>query len=150
MLYIVTFAVVWWLTDRPFRAAKLIWVTGLAVLAFGTVLLALSSVRGLPFGPLNCAAEMNRYSEVGFVKALLRCLTAREFWYIFVWLLPLGLLGLDQIDRRWRLATAATFLLALLFGAYNDAMGNTARALFNIAGPLLSLAAAARLTAVRS
>jgi hypothetical protein len=144
--FAVTFSVIWWLTDRPFRAARLIWILGLVFFAFGTVWLALSATRGSSFGPLDFAAEMNRYSEVGFIKALLRCVTAREFWYVFVWLLPLGLLGLNRIDRSWSLATAATSILALLFGAYNDALGNTARALFNIAAPLLSLAASVQLT----
>lgn len=51
-----------------------------------------------------------------------------------------------RIDRRWVWATAGTFLLALLFGGYNNALGNTTRAFFNIAGPLLSLAAADFLT----
>jgi hypothetical protein len=64
--------------------------------------------------------------------------------------LPLGLLGINRrtnhFDRRWLWATAATCLLALLFGAYNNAQGKTARALFNIAGPLLSLSAAALFT----
>jgi len=40
----------------------------------------------------------------------------------------------------------ATFLLALLFGACNNAQGNASRPLFNIVGPLLSLSAAALLT----
>ncbi len=50
------------------------------------------------------------------------------------------------MDRRWSCAVGATFVLALVFGGYNDALGNTSRALFSISGPLLSLAAAHRLT----
>jgi hypothetical protein len=41
---------------------------------------------------------------------------------------------------------AVTFSLALILGGYNNALGNTTRAFFNIAGPLLSLAAAVFLT----
>jgi hypothetical protein len=147
--FALTFAIIWWLTERPFRAARLPWIFGLAIFAFGTVWLALSTVHGSNFGPLNFAEEMDRHFEVGFSKGLLNSLTAREFWYIFVWLMPLGLLSLDQMDRRWSSATGATFLLALLFGAYNNGAGNTARALFNIAGPLLGLSASVRLTANR-
>ena len=144
--FAVAFSIIWWINDRPLRPSRWIWILGLAAFALGTVLAALSITRGISFGPMNFAAEMNAYSDAGFMKALLKCLTAREFWYIFVWLLPLGLLRLNRMDRRWSLATAATFLLALLFGAYNNAGGNTARALFNIAGPLLSLAASVQLT----
>ena len=90
------------------------------------------------------------FTRIGFIAGLLRCLRAHELWYTFVWLLPLGLWRLRRFDRRWVRAATAAFLLALLFGAYNDALGNTARALFNISGPLLSLSAAALLTNERS
>jgi hypothetical protein len=60
--------------------------------------------------------------------------------------MPLGLVRINRMDRRWIWAASGTFLLALFFGAYNDALGNTTRAFFNIAGPLLSLAAADLLT----
>jgi hypothetical protein len=86
---------------------------------------------------------MGAYSGIGFMHSLLLNLTAREFWYTFIWLMPLGLLRINCMDRRWVWAAASTFLLALLFGAYNNAGGNTTRAFFNIAGPLLSLSAAA-------
>jgi hypothetical protein len=49
---------------------------------------------------------------------------------------------IKRMDRRWLWAVAGTFLLALILGGYNDALGNTSRAFFNIAGPLLSLSAA--------
>ena len=91
-----------------------------------------------------------KVAVASFVPALLHCLTAHEFWFTFIWLLPLGLPRLSRMDRRWVWATAATFLLALLFGAYNNALGNTTRAFFNISGPLLSLSAAAFLTNSKS
>ena len=74
-------------------------------------------------------------TRTGFLAGIWRCLTARELWYVFAWLLPLGLVRIKQMDRRWTWAVAVTSLLALLLGAYNDALGNTARAFFNIAGP---------------
>ena len=140
------FAIVWWLTDRPLRFGRLLWILALGVLACGAVLLSFSSSGGLFSGASHYTVGMAVYSRVGFFHALLRCLRAREFWYTFIWLLPLGVLRLNRLDRRWIWATAATFLLALLFGAYNDALGNTARALFNISGPLLSLSVAVLLT----
>ncbi len=140
------FAIVWWLTDRPVRFGRLLWILALGFLACVAVLLSFSSSGGLFSGAWHYTTGMAVYSQVGFLHALLRCLRAREFWYTFIWLLPLGLLRLNRLDRRWVWATAATFLLALLLGAYNDALGNTARALFNISGPLLSLSAAVLLT----
>jgi hypothetical protein len=97
-------------------------------------------------GAISYTVDMREYMHVGFGNALMGGLTAHEFWFTFIWLLPLGLVRIRRMDPRWVYATAGTFLLALLMGAYNDALGNTTRALFNIAGPLLSLGAANLLT----
>ncbi|MGO8756488.1 MAG: hypothetical protein ACLQG3_00030 [Terracidiphilus sp.] len=143
------FAIVWWLSDRPLRPRRLGWIAALGVLACLTVLLSFSSSGGIFSGAAHYTTSMAVYTKVGFFNGLLRCLKAHELWYTFLWLLPLGLWRLNQLDRRWVWAASSTFVLALLFGAYNDALGNTARALFNIAGPLLSLSAAALLTSDR-
>ncbi len=144
------FAMVWWLSDRPLRPRRLGWVAGLGLLASATVLLSFSSSGGFVLGAMHYTIAMGVFSRVGFAPALLNCLTAHEFWFTFIWLLPLGLTRLSRMDRRWVWATAATFLLALFFGAYNNALGNTTRAFFNISGHLLSLSAAAFLTNSKS
>lgn len=141
-----TFAIVWWLNERPLRLGKLLWIAALGILACVAVLFQFSSLGGIFSGAARYTSDMAVYTNVGFFHALVRCLIAHEFWFTFIWLLPLGLLGIKQIDRRWLWAASATFVLALLLGAYNDALGNTSRALFNISGPLLSLSAAALLT----
>jgi hypothetical protein len=137
--FAVAFAIIWWVTDRPIRGSRAVWIGSLALLSCGAVLISLSGIGG---GAAGYTVGMREYMDVGFFPALVRNLTAHEFWFTFVWLLPLGLLSIRCMDRRWVYATAGTFLLALLMGAYNDALGNTTRAFFNIAGPLLSLAAA--------
>lgn len=148
--FAILFAVVWWLSDRTHRTRRLAWIAGLALFSCATLLLSFSSPGALFSGTAHYAAFMGSKSHVPFLQALFRCLNAREVWYTFIWLLPLGLLGLKRIDRRWLWAAAAASLLALLFGAYADAQGNVARPLFSIAGPLLSLAAAALLTNSKS
>lgn len=144
--FAVLFAVTWWLAERPCRPRRLIWIAVLAALSGATVLLSFSAPGHLFSGALGYARQMGDYQRVGFLHALIRTIFAREFLYTFVWLAPLGLLRLTRMDRRWVWATAATFLLAVCFGAYDDALGNTTRAFFNIAGPLLSLSAASLLT----
>lgn len=141
-----TFAIVWWLADRPLRFGRLLWIAALGLLACVSVLFEFASLGGIFSGAAHYTSAMAAYTSVGFFHGLLLCLTAHELWFTFIWLLPLGLLGIKKIDRRWLLATTATFVLAVLLGAYNNAQGNTSRALFNIAGPLLSLSAAALLT----
>lgn len=148
--FALLFALIWWITNRPFRASRAIWIGGLGVLSCLAVLASLDSAHGLFSGGLNYTLEMKQYTHVGFFNALLRCLSAREFWFVFAWLMPLGLLRIRRMDRSWVWATSGTFLLAVIFGAYNDALGNTSRAFFNIAGPILSLAVADLLTMPKS
>jgi len=139
--FAVTFAFLWWLAGKPRRRVHLVWIFLLALLSGAAVLLSFSP-EGFFAGSIHYTEHMAYYSRVGFVHAMIRCLTAREFWYTFMWLLPLGVWRLRRMDRRWVWAAGGTFVLALLMGGYNDALGNTTRAFFNISGPLLSLSAA--------
>lgn len=145
-----TFAIAWWLTERPLRFGKLLWIGALGILACATVLFQFASSGGMFLGTGRYSTAMAAYSSVGLLHGLFGCLAAHEFWFTFIWLLPLGLLGIrrrtNPIDRSWLWATAAAFAVALLLGAYNNAQGNISRPLFNIAGPLLSLSGAAWLT----
>jgi len=76
------------------------------------------------------------------LSGLARCLLAREFLYSFIWLLPLGLFRLGRLPRPWVVGTAFATVAALAMGTYDDALGNTTRAIFSACGPLLSLSAA--------
>jgi hypothetical protein len=80
--------------------------------------------------------------HVNIFAGLWNCLSDRGFWYVFIWLLPLGVWRLNLLPRPWVVAAAATASLALLFGAYNNMQGTVARPIFNIAAPLLSLSTA--------
>jgi hypothetical protein len=144
--FAVLFSLIWWIRDWPIRPLRAIWIGALAILSGLAVLASLRSSPGLASGGAQYTISMRQYGEGGFLAATLRGLTVHEFWLTFAWLLPLGLVRIWRLDRRWIWATAGTFLLALIFGGYNNALGNTSRALFNISGPLLSLAAADLLT----
>jgi hypothetical protein len=85
-------------------------------------------------------------ANASFLAGLRGCLVEHTFWFVFIWLLPLGLVRAGQFPRNWRWAAGVAFCGALFLGAYNNAGGNTTRALFNVAGPLLSLSAAMFLT----
>ncbi|MGB8099269.1 MAG: hypothetical protein WCF17_19080 [Terracidiphilus sp.] len=152
--FALVFALTWWLLDRPLRWRRAGWIALAAALGCGAVVAELhspgvnavlgSGTSNSP-GAVGFTVGMGDYRYVGFFRAFLGNLTAREFWYTFAWLLPLGLWRIRTMDRRWIWAAATTFTLALLMGAYNAAGGNTARAFFNIAGPLLCLSAASSL-----
>ena len=73
-------------------------------------------------------------------------MTSKAVFYSFVWLLPLGLLGLRAIPRNWLWASilttgAAAFLIIMM-----NAGENAGRPLFNTAGPILLVAAASFIT----
>jgi hypothetical protein len=137
------FAIGWWLAGMQqshWRSSRLLWVCALAVSSLSTVTIAMSVVAGGWIWPWEFAEYM--HADVGFLAGLRGCILDHTFWYVFIWLLPLGILRLRCLPRPWALASGAAFCGALALGAYNNAGGNTARALFNVAGPILSLSTA--------
>ena len=139
----VMFVFGWWLAEvrrGRMELSRLAWIAALGVASLATVVVAMSAVAGGLIWPWDFAAYAN--AGGGFLAGLKGCLLDHTFWYVFIWLLPLGVLRLRRLPRTWVLAAAVAFCGALLLGAYNDARGNTTRALFNVAGPLLSLSAA--------
>ena len=77
-----------------------------------------------------------------FFVALWHCVTERSFWYVFGWLIPLGVWRLKLFPTPWVRAAIVTSIFAILLGAYSNAGGTVGRATFNIIGPLLSLSVA--------
>jgi hypothetical protein len=137
-------AFAWWLTAcrrDALRLAHLIWVGVMVAVGFATLLFTMS--RGpSAYTPLTFAASRLVYSGNLFLTSLVRCLIAREFLFTFCWLLPLGLFRLGRLPKAWVVGTLCASIAALAMGAYDDALGNTTRAIFSACGPLLSLSAA--------
>jgi len=139
-------AFAWGLTAYRRGALKLshlVW-TG-AMLAVGFVTLFFTMSRSSPpYSPFSFAVSRLGGSGIGYVflASLFRCLRAREFLFTFSWLLPLGMFRLRRLPRAWVVGTACAAIAALAMGAYDDALGNTTRAVFSACGPLLSLSAA--------
>jgi hypothetical protein len=137
------FALGWWLAGAPRtrqRLAQLLWVGALGVSSIATVTIVMSVVAGGRVWPWEFARSV--HVDAGFLTGLRGCILDGTFWYVFAWLLPLGILRWRRLPWAWVLATAVAFAGALVLGAYNNAAGNTTRALFNVAGPMLSLSAA--------
>lgn len=139
----VMFVLGWWMAEarrnRP-ELARLAWIGALGAASITTVILTMSWVMGGLIWPWQFAGYMR--AGHGFLAGLRGCILDHTFWYIFIWLLPLGLVRLRHLPWPWVLASAVAFCGALVLGAYNDARGNTARALFTVAGPILSLSTA--------
>lgn len=145
--FALVFAIAWWLASRrdpKTEPGQPIALVLLAVASIGVMILIHSLIAGRLIWPWSIAAEAR--APTGFVSALIRTVTDHGFWYVFVWLLPLGLVGLKRIPRPWLVASIATALVVFLFGAWKDMMGTVARPLFNTVGPMLSLSGAMVIT----
>jgi hypothetical protein len=144
----IVMVVTWWFASdqRSRRAAA--WITAMALVEIVTLTVLQCFLLGRAVWPWMFALNMR--SETGFVSNLIHSVLDRNSWYILVWLLPLGLAGLKPVAWQWRAAVAAGTITALLLNAYHSTVGGggggIGRYIFDVAGPLLSLAAASFLS----
>ena len=134
----------WWLVDggeSNRRISRLIWIAAMTVATLASLRLVMAWAHPAEL-PLAFAASRRAESPGGYFGGLIRCLTAREFLFTFIWLLPLGVWRLKTLPKPWVAGAASAGTAALAMGAYDDALGNAARAMFSAVGPLLSLSAA--------
>lgn len=145
----VALAVGWWIAEGRrigLRNSLPAWIGAMAMSGFIAFTATTSLVSR--YTPWSFALAMHAASgsHYFYFAGLLRCILDRTFWYVFIWLLPLGLWRLNRLPQPWVVGSSLASVTALLMGAYNDAGGNTARAVFSVAGPLLSLSVAVLLT----
>jgi hypothetical protein len=137
----------WWLSARnisEWRVSSFAYVIAAAASSAGALISLWSFWYGHLILPWDIA--MDHYKEISFLQGLWRCITSSEFIYVFGWLLPLGLWKLHELPTQWVAACLTAAAVALGLGAWDDSLGNIARAVFNVAGPALSLSVALFLT----
>jgi len=142
------FVFTWWLMEaRPnegqrscLKWGNFKWIVALGLLGLTTVSTVHSLVTGQFKAPWNIAGQAS--AGINFFRALWYCLTERSFWYVFGWLLPLGIWRLKHFPKPWVMASTSACGLAIILGAYGNAGGTIGRGAFNIVGPLLSLSVA--------
>lgn len=137
------FSFTWWLVGRhqgrnQWSALK--WILALAVIGLGTVSTVHSMIAGQLRWPWQIAAEAR--ANLNVFVALWHCVTERSSWYVFGWLLPLGIWRFNFFPGPWRAASIAASVVAIMLSAYINASGAVGRSTFNIIGPLLSLSVA--------
>ena len=128
-----------WRTEGS-RLARAGWIAVMGATGVATLIAVQSAVTGhfVWPGQLTIASA----SLGGYLTNLAGCFRRHEFWYVFGWLLPLSIWRLRSLPREWVIASTITALAALALGASISAEGNVARAMFDIAGPMLSLSVA--------
>ncbi len=142
VVFLGALAAAWALSGARKRAA-LAWTIVSVVGGLATVTALFSIGTSDIVWPWSFAAVLN--SSSGHFRSAVACATNRTFWYMFAWLLPLGLLKIRMLPRPWILGCVTASVIAILLSAYHNQpqdAGAAARPLFNIAGPLLSISAA--------
>jgi hypothetical protein len=144
----VVMTAAWWLTTRADRRRDqkqswsnaawimLAWLLSLATMIGVQWAIARQYVSPLVFG-------LGLHSGEHYIGHVIASLRDRNLWYVFIWLLPTAMPNLKRLPKAWLLPVSAACLMAFVLDAYfGGAPGTVGRALFSIAGPVLSLSSA--------
>jgi len=146
----VVFTAAWWVVMRN-RVPRLgaVWIVVSWISSFAALGFLHYALSGRFENPLAFAESLR--GNANYLAHVASALWDRNLWYVFVWLLPLGILRLKRFPKSWLVATAATCVLVfVLDGYYGGAPGTVGRALFSVAGPLLALSSASFLAGGKS
>lgn len=136
-------AFIYWLTaeaPRDRRIIQFVWVVSMGLGGLITIIIIQSLVTGhlvLPW-----AIMASHYRTHNFLYSIFSCLTDRTFYYVFIWLLPLGLVKLRYFPKPLLYACFGSAAIALILGGWTDAKGNLSRPLFETVGPILTISLA--------
>ena len=144
----IVFMSAWWVSTRPDRNddrkhfPDAAWILTSWVLSFAAMIGLQWSITGRYVSPLQFGFALHRGGGYHFAVSL----HDRNLWYIFLWLLPTAIPNLKRFPKSWLIPVGATCAMAFVLDAYfggAPAAGSAwGRALFSIAGPVLSLSSA--------
>lgn len=145
----IVVALTWCLTSQTGKPRRpLAWVGAMAAAQIIALVVLQSLISRHAMWPWQFMSEMN--SQTSYAQNLWHSFFDTNSWYILVWLLPLGLPRLKDLPRTWVRSAGVASASALLLNAYHSTVGGggggIGRYVFDIAGPLLSLSAAAYLS----
>jgi hypothetical protein len=142
----VVFTFTWWLVVRrdcgkDQALPDLAWIVGSWLAGLIAMVGLQWSVSGSFESPLRFGLDLHRGHD--YAGHFIQSLYDRNLWYVFVWLLPTAIPNLKRLPKSWLVPVGATCVLAFVLDAYyGGAPGTVGRALFSIAGPVLSLSSA--------
>jgi hypothetical protein len=139
----VSFLFIYWLAEsysKKYNLSKLLCIGSLLLTAIITVVTLRYIISGHIIYPWDMMQDQR--SDISLLAGFIGCVTGPYFWYIFIWLLPLGLIRLNYFPGPFVYASLASALTALFLGSWNNGHGGIARPMFNILGPLLNLSIA--------
>lgn len=146
----IVFMAAWWVVARhKLSRSGAAWIVASWVSSFAAIGTLHYVVGGRFESPVAFAESLR--GNANYLAHFASSLWDRNLWYVFVWLLPLGIPRLKRFPKAWLIPAAATCLVVfVLDGYYGGAPGTVGRALFSIAGPLLALSAAEFLAGVKT
>ncbi len=125
------------------------WIIASWISSFGAIGILHYAVSGHFESPAALVESLR--GNANYLAHFASSLWDRNFWYVFAWLLPLGIPRLKRFPKDWLIPAAATCVVVfVLDGYYGGAPGTVGRALFSIAGPLLALSSAELLASGKS
>jgi hypothetical protein len=142
--FLIALSGVWWLCEhrgmaKQWRAAA--WTAAAWAAALATMTAVQWRLAHVAQSPVAFGLGMR--GDEPWAAHLVHSFADRNLWYIFFWLLPLGVLRVGRLPTAWRVATAAAAVTAFAMDAYYGGQpGTIGRALFDVAGPMLSASAA--------
>lgn len=146
----IIFMAAWWVVARhKLSRSGAAWIVASWVSSFAAIGTLHYVVGGRFESPVAFAESLR--GNANYLAHFASSLWDRNLWYVFVWLLPLGIPRLKRFPKGWLIpAAAACVVVFLLDGYYGGAPGTVGRALFSVAGPLLALSVADFLAGFKS
>jgi hypothetical protein len=136
------FTASWWSVARkglPLQSAG--WIVSSWIVSIAALVGVQRWVAGYWINPLAFGVSLHGNQQ--YLGHFISSLRDRNFWYVFAWLLPLGIPNLRRLPGSWLIPTGAASLMTfILDGYYGGAPGTVSRALFSVASPLLVLSSA--------
>jgi hypothetical protein len=125
------------------------WILTSWVLSLAAMIGLQWSITGRVASPLQFGLTLHRGED--YLGHFATSLHDRNLWYIFLWLLPTAIPNLKRLPKAWLIPVGATCAMAFVLDAYfGGAPGTVGRALFSIAGPVLSLSSSLLLLRISS
>jgi hypothetical protein len=136
-------ALIYWLaaeSPKDRRIIQFVWVIGMVIGG----LIVVTTIRSVISGylVLPWAIITSEKGSINFLTGILSSLADKSIWYVFIWLLPLGLIKLKYIPKPLIYACFSAAVITVILGGWNNSGGNIARPLFETVGPILNISLA--------
>ena len=146
----IVFIAAWWgVMGKKVPRSGAAWIVVSWISSFAALGFLHYALSGRFENPLAFAESLR--GNANYLAHFASSLWDRNLWYVFAWLLPLGIPRLKRFPKSWLIPVAAACVVVFALDAYyGGAPGTVGRALFSVAGPLLALSSGSFLAGGKS